>query len=446
VNRIRAFILIAMAILPILACESLLGISKATGGPLPENSQLRQDVSQYRSAGPSPRSLKVPAVLAKAITENPGNNIKELVQFLTEGETDPFQAIKNLHDWIALTISYDFKAFSSGSIPEQDPWSVLSSRKAVCAGYAALFQRFCELAGFRCTMVSGYSRGYRYDPFSEEIIAENHSWNAVKIADAWYLIDVTWDAGHIFNGRFQREYSTDYFLLPAEQMIYTHFPTTSTWQMLRIAVSTRQFLSMPHLEGRFFKYSFEGYTGLLKTYSCDGELAISLVHDPGIKIQAELRDNKERAVPQAVFIQIIQNGTDVLIRPQAAGQFELRVFAANLASRALEHVWSTGVDAVTLTGQGYPLQFEAYPAFSCRLVSPLSSPLKVGEIVEFDLVAKTDEILVVGGSMRREFSSDSDGRFVFSIEIPRIDRLQVFVREAKGNRYSGILQYRVIAP
>jgi hypothetical protein len=375
--------------------------------------------------------------------EKPTEYAKQLVDFLTAGETDPFQAIKNLHDWIALAVSYDYQAFVSNSIPSQDPWSVLSNRRAVCAGYALLFQRFCELAGFHCATVSGYSRGYGYDPLAVESIIENHAWNAVKIADAWYLLDVTWDSGHIFNGRFQRHYSTDYFLLPAVYMIYTHFPTMPSWQMLPIAVSTSQFTSMPCFEGRFFKYPFRMYTELQRTYSCDGELAIELEHEPGVLIQAALNDEKERTVPQAVFMQTIPTGTELRIRPQATGQWELLIFAGNRSSPSFDHVWTAGVTATAVTGQSFPEQFEPYRVYGCRLGSTLASPLQVGQIVDFDLTANTDEILVVAGSTRQTFSPDSAGRFIFSFEIPQTDKLEIFARHPIRRWYNGILQYRI---
>jgi hypothetical protein len=45
--------------------------------------------------------------------------------------------------------------------------------------------------------------------------------------------------------------------------------------------------------------------------------------------------------------------------------------------------------------------------------------------------------------MRRAFSPDSEGRFVFSLEIPQTDRLEVFARHPIRRWYNGILQYRV---
>jgi hypothetical protein len=450
-GRLVGWVLAAVIAVSATSCESFrsvvdnaaIGVSKAVGGPRPDNSDHQQDVSSYRTAGPSPRATKVPAALSRAVTENPIHNSKELVQFLVAEETDPFQALKNIHDWIALTISYDDKAFFSNSIPNQEPGAVLSSKKAVCAGYAGLFQRFCTLAGIRCTTVRGYSRGYGYDPLVEETIAENHDWNAIKIGEAWYLVDVTWDSGHIYNGRFRREYSTDCFLLPAEQMIYTHLPTNPAWQMLPVQVSNPSFKALPYLEGRFFKYRFSGYTELQRVYSCNGQITVTLSHAPGIRIMAELFEKGERAVPHSVFVQSNQIGTDVLIRPQNPGSAKLRVFAGERSSRSLDHVWSVGVTAVSVVGMGYPEQFASYQAFGCKIISPLEAPLRVGQIVEFDLLANTEEILVVAGSIRRKYLPNSEGRFVFSVEVPRTDKLEVFARELKQNRYTGLLQYRI---
>jgi hypothetical protein len=119
--------------------------------------------------------------------------------------------------WIATNIRYD------GSATQQtDPSEVLTSRTAVCAGYAELFSELCVALDIECEIVTGLAK-------SSDIEAGNHAWNAVRIGDTWHLTDVTWAANYHASGSGR---PLPYFLNPPEEFIYTHFPTHSKLQFL----------------------------------------------------------------------------------------------------------------------------------------------------------------------------------------------------------------------
>lgn len=92
-----------------------------------------------------------------------------------------------IHDYIVEALVYDTEAakktFSYGdTLPHAfDIYGAVCENKAVCEGYAKMFQYLCYCVGINATQIFGTSSG------------SNHMWNAVKIDGEWYQIDVTWN-------------------------------------------------------------------------------------------------------------------------------------------------------------------------------------------------------------------------------------------------------------
>ena len=50
-----------------------------------------------------------------------------------------------------------------------------------------------------------------------KVITDKHVWNAVKIDDKWYHIDLTWDDPVVLNGSDTILY--DYFLITSDELL-----------------------------------------------------------------------------------------------------------------------------------------------------------------------------------------------------------------------------------
>lgn len=92
-----------------------------------------------------------------------------------EGATQ-YDTIKNVHDWICMTTSYD-DATVYGLANRHTGYNALFENLAVCDGYAMLFQKFMDKLGIACYCVTGNA----------------HAWNMVMYEGQWYNIDCTWD-------------------------------------------------------------------------------------------------------------------------------------------------------------------------------------------------------------------------------------------------------------
>ena len=64
--------------------------------------------------------------------------IISLANQITNGCVKDYDKVKAVHDWVAENIYYDYEAFYSGDYKNGDAVNVLSSKRAVCEGYANL--------------------------------------------------------------------------------------------------------------------------------------------------------------------------------------------------------------------------------------------------------------------------------------------------------------------
>jgi len=84
--------------------------------------------------------------------------------------------------------------------PSKGYSNLLFEGYAVCGGYSDLMELFLERMGVKSFKVS----------------SEHHIWNAVKIGNSWYHLDLTWDDPVANDGKDYLEY--DYFLITTEKL------------------------------------------------------------------------------------------------------------------------------------------------------------------------------------------------------------------------------------
>ncbi len=105
-----------------------------------------------------------------------------LDSLITKDMTDYDKELK-IHDYIVLNTAYDHDNFIKNTIPDSSYTieGLLNTGLAVCQGYAETFKMFMDILGIDCYVISGYGDGL------------GHAWNAIKLDDEWYYVDVTWD-------------------------------------------------------------------------------------------------------------------------------------------------------------------------------------------------------------------------------------------------------------
>ncbi|GAB1307456.1 hypothetical protein KH5_01390 [Urechidicola sp. KH5] len=127
---------------------------------------------------------------------------------------------------------------------------LLKNQKTMCTGYAYLIKELSYLADIECKIIDGYGRSVETNIDTLDIA--NHSWNAVKLNNKWYLCDATWSSGYLSDkGGFVRKYNDGYFLTKPEYFALNHFPKDQNW-LLGCNMTAENFVASPLLYGEAF--------------------------------------------------------------------------------------------------------------------------------------------------------------------------------------------------
>ena len=119
----------------------------------------------------------------------------------------------------------------------QSSAEVFLTRRAVCTGFARMFERLTELVGLNSVRVYGHGVMTCRD-LAVAADVYKHVWNAVEIDGAWYLVDPSWDASPVLDGS---DDSNFFFLTPPSDFAYRHLPHNSDWQLLDTPISAAAF-------------------------------------------------------------------------------------------------------------------------------------------------------------------------------------------------------------
>jgi transglutaminase-like putative cysteine protease len=218
-------------------------------GKAAEEPALRERLADGTPIWPMAAVLH-PAVAGLPATVETG--IVPVARYIAQHEPDPWLRVKALHDYVADRVTYDVESYLSGAYPPQDAETVFRTRRSVCAGYANLLAALGEAAGDEIVVVGGDAR-----TTGNELTGEGHAWNAARIAGRWTLLDATWDAGFLKDGRFEKRYSTEFLFTPPEVQGLSHFPEEDRWQLRTPPLSRGEFLRQPRMRPLFYA---EGFT------------------------------------------------------------------------------------------------------------------------------------------------------------------------------------------
>ncbi len=237
-----------------------------------------------------------------AFSEKEGNNFDSLVRFVNQTFISDREKIRAFYTWIALNISYDkelltrYKENSSlglrrlSSSGTQHADTVLKYRKAVCEGFSLLMNKCCEHASIISKMVIGVTK--HDDEVADDIM---HTWNAVKLDTAWYLLDVTWSNGYVNQmNQYKKQFSDRYFFTNPAQFVKDHWPLDPMWQLSAYPLPKESFYRGAANEHPvFFNYQ-DSITAFLKLRSDTAEY-VSFMHyhwnDPANELYTRACDN-----------------------------------------------------------------------------------------------------------------------------------------------------------
>lgn len=181
------------------------------------------------------RDFSVPDTIA---AQHPTSSIPQHtdpISHLAHVLCGPFSSLTDkaraIFTWLHHNVVYDVHGFFNNCVPRgQTAADTIYSGKAVCEGYARVYEAIAKRAGLECVVVSGHGKGFGFSPLraGEPLPPRNptgHAWNAVRIdSGRWKLVDACWGAGAVCNGQYLQRFAPECFTMSNERFGERHFP------------------------------------------------------------------------------------------------------------------------------------------------------------------------------------------------------------------------------
>ncbi|OTB11650.1 hypothetical protein K445DRAFT_321819 [Daldinia sp. EC12] len=142
--------------------------------------------------------------------------------------TDKARAI---FTWCHHNIAYNVEEFFGKCVKGRSVDETIFYGKAVCQGYAEVYQAIAQRAGLQCIVVGGHGKGYGYKPLAKgerppPKDATGHAWNAICIDNGeWKLLDACWGAGSVGDEKYNKHFTPYMFTLSNELFGLSHYPS-----------------------------------------------------------------------------------------------------------------------------------------------------------------------------------------------------------------------------
>ena len=135
--------------------------------------------------------------------EKINKKVDEIYKEIYNDNISPYDNIKAFHDYIIENTKYDSDRSDKNIVKYRSDtaYGPLFEGYAICGGYTDLMELFLEKMGLKSYRVSSHL----------------HIWNAVKIKDKWYHIDLTWDDPVLSDGT--DDILHDYMLIDTKKLL-----------------------------------------------------------------------------------------------------------------------------------------------------------------------------------------------------------------------------------
>ncbi|ESU24391.1 hypothetical protein FEDK69T_08380 [Flavobacterium enshiense DK69] len=205
------------------------------------------------------------------------------------------------------------------------------NKKTTCTGYAYLIKELCFFANIECKIINGYGRTADGNVESLDLI--NHSWNAVKLGNKWYLCDAAWASGYLDSkSNFIKEYIDGYFLADPNLFAKNHIPIEKKWFLFDDTTQVK--INMPPLVyGETFKLNINPITPSKMVVNCkEGDVLIFSYKNLDNKkhIPSLIEIIREKEIPYNIYnIQYNNELTTFKYKFNKKGNFDVHLKVEN---------------------------------------------------------------------------------------------------------------------
>ncbi len=189
---------------------------------------------------------------------SPGS-IQGLINYIQSISYNDWDRARGAYDWIVYNITYDWAAFSNGTISEadHDPNLVFENRLGDCGGHSALYSNIIAGLGLKAQVIAGSDQ---YGSYSNSIYCTtnigglaigSHAWNAVLIDGSWHFMETTW-AEVNFHGAYTTILTncwSAFFDMDPRLFVFNHFPLDTNWLLMPSNMTLVSWASAPQFNG-----------------------------------------------------------------------------------------------------------------------------------------------------------------------------------------------------
>lgn len=372
-------------------------------------------------------------------------SLDTLGNYLASAAENDLERARAIFIWMTSRLRYHYN-YSDRQRVSESPEDVLKSRSAVCSGFSNLFVELAKRAGLEAVVINGLAKGYGYrvgEPLNRR---SRHSWNGVKIGGQWRLLDTTWGAGYI-NGenRYVRSFNDFYFMPPPADLVFSHFPRDSRWQLLKRPLTRWEFERRLSLKSYFFKYTFplpENPDGML-TVETGG--TFQLKAPAGMAIQAKLLPVRRQSKGLDMMVQYTGGGVDIRIAAQDSGDYILRVFGRPPnGQEAFDWILDARIrlESADPAWTRFPEIYRGYHETGARLLHPVEGVLSADSTVPFRLKVPGALKVMVKSLKKWKLLRKKGDWFEGKVRI-RQSPVQVFAALKSPTHFSLLLEYEV---
>ena len=289
--------------------------------------------------------------------------------------------------WISQNISYE----KQRGIDNHSAQSVFHHRKAICEGYSTLFEYLSNHVGIRCLKIHGFSKSTDQNEQDQSAFnrSNSHAWNSIQWSDkSWYLLDSTWGAGHLSSKHFVQKLDTYYFLTRPEQLVYTHFPSDSKWQLLprNQQISSRQFANQPKVWSTFFSAELEiiepKSSSELKFDKQSGFISALIRAPKHVLINSSMQTKNRTCPSEQCLVNYLHDKQlwQCLFICKQRGRHAMTIFtrfdkSKQKKSRSAVEFYFNGKSNPQ---KSFPQTYGSFQTLKCQLIEPLTGQLRKG--------------------------------------------------------------------
>ena len=374
-----------------------------------------------------------------------GDSIEQLANLLVQNANTEAEKARIIYAWVTQHITYDLAAFNDAvyndKYPDVDAQKVLRDRTTICSGYSNLYYALAEAMGLESAIVIGYAKGAT--PSLERFRDVNHSWNAVNIDNAWYLLDPTWGAGSVINNQFNPDYKPYYFATAPTEFINHHFPKDVGWQLLTQTYSRAEFDNLPSVSHRFYDLGIELVSHKNYQVTAQNRVQIKLKAPQNIVAVASLKQGDRELAESTVLVNRHHDNLIVNVAPPAAGIYDLGIYAKHRNDSELYgEIIKYKIQAETST-TGLPKIYGHFHQNQVSLIEPLSGNLKPNWSTYFNLVVPgASDVRVVNTSTDKWIPLNGYGdTFVGNVDVQSGNTI-VIAKFPDNNEYWKLIEYQ----